>query len=554
MAIFYPSLVCNLQLRFDEGVTLIPATDADTLALTGADASSSTNAPQVLASGSGADQLNTVLGIVPSMCSVELPGYRQAGTFKLTMAYSDLPLDPRAVRAIGVAIHLDGVQPGAWGDGMTGGLTAGRRSSILQTNDQNLLIAGVADSIDVEHSSSGSWINLEGRDLRGILLDQALAPNTLDKLDLSQTIDVVVQNILSKFPFGAGIQVDVRADDWGGPLPKVMDLTTAARHALNSGGKHVPPKVKGDQNRVTFWDLITLYCFQVGAIPYFVGSRLRIRPARTLFDQRLNETTFDPRFATPFKGGYPRSVNPPVTTGSEDYTYRRLVFGDDIDSLKYERKLAGVKVPVVQVVSYNPDAQKGTNPKTGLPYRVLVAEHPPDTQKPARQTSVSISGEQAQTEVVRINVPGIKSQDALQRIAQDLYEEIGRGELGGCCATKNLTSFGGSSDDPDLLRLRPGDPVEFRLNAAGLQTFPPPANVMLDNSASSQEEEIQVMTLRLGDAQAARRIVTQTRRQATAQRTFRVCNVKFDWAKDSGVGVAFDFQNYVEARYAVTPQ
>ncbi len=551
-SVFYPSLVVNLQIRFDEGLALVAQPKAaedlagDNAVASAASTGGMGRGPVVLQTG--ADNLSQIVGLVPRSASVDLPGYRQAGTFNVDLEFRDLPLDPRVIRSMAVAIHLDAVPASDFGVGMTQFRPTGRRPSVIETTPDNILIAGLADTITTAHNSSGSTVHFEGRDLRGILLDTPISSETLKSIDLQKPIDQVVAHIVQDLhPQGGGVEVSVNASEWpNGVVPSPYTFNDATRVNVNALGGALRPTAKGEVQQVSFWDLITTYCFFVGGVPHFVGSVLRIRPARSLFDARRQEKSFDPSIPTPFLNGEPRNIRPPLSTAPEQFAFRRLVFGRDIQDIKFERKLTGVKVPVVTVTSYD------TGGSTRGTERLLKVQYPPTTKPAARATSVPPSGKVAESSGFTINVPGIKNKDRLLEIAKDVYQEIGRQEMGGSVETKNLASFGGNNQDPDLVRLRPGDPIEFRVDASGLGIFPPPISELTQSEGRSFEQQVQAVAERIGDENLARVLVAANRGEvAGLQKVFRTANVSFSWDKDSGVGISFDFQNFVEARYAI---
>jgi len=552
-SVFYPSMVVNLQLRLDEGrKSLGDPKSPEELAQAGGAATPTTQGPEVLASGKAGDGLSHLVGIVPRSASIELPAYRQAGKFNFDIEYRDLPLDPRVIRAIGVAVHLGAVPAPDFASGMTdvqldygsGSFDSGkRRKSIIETTPENIVLAGLADTIYVEHTKSGSLVKIGGRDLRGIMLDLPISIETLKKLDVTKPISEVVRQIVQDLhPQGGKIEVVVKPEEWpGGSLPSPRTLDDVTRTNLNAIGKAVRPSTKGEAQKVSFWDLITNYCFFVGAVPYFVGSRLFIRPARNLFDQRLNEVAFDQNFPTPFKDGLRREVSKPLVSKRERFAFRRLVFGRDILHYSMERKLAGIKVPVIEAVSWDSEKKK-----------LVKMQFPPESKKEARTTNTGAGGKAPATNPIRVNVPGVKNKKKLLEIAKDLYEEVGRQEIGGSVQTRNLSSFGGSNQDPDLIKLRPGDPIEFRVDSSGLNVQPPPASELTSEHARSREEQVKAVREKVGDEQLARALVAANRGEvADMQRIFRTANVKFDWNCNSGLGISFDFQNFVEARYAL---
>lgn len=547
MDLFYPSMVVNLKMRFDEAFSVITLNPESVESLAKAGIASGELA-RPLASK---DNLSQVMGIVPKTCSVELPGYRQAGKFSLTLEFKDFPIDPRVLRAVDVEIHLGSVPADKFGAGITSNPELGKkRSSVIDTrtqggtvNEDTLALSGLADVISCEHSDSASTIYMDGRDYRGILLDTPALGDMIANLKLGQTIDSVVEQIVKYHPllktqFNAqNLKIDFKKDEWGGKLPRVANDSDLIRPLMKAEGGQANMPMKGDSDKVNFWDLITQFCYLVGAVPYFAGRKLWIRRARSLYD-RINAGT--PGNSTPFTDGKRRTIK--TVSGTEELAVRRLVYGSDIYNFKLERKLCGTgKRPVVMAVSQDP----GSGNK-GFMSRVITARWPEKKQA----TSVTATGEASQEEILRIPVPGIKNKDRLKEIAHDIYEEIGRGELSGAVSTRNLSSFGGTNQDVDLLHLRPGDAIEL-VTAANtvVGTRPPVISELTAHNARSFEDEVDALTKRLGDANLARVIVATSRNSIQElQRIFRVKEVKFSWDASSGVGIDFDFQNYVEAR------
>ena len=493
----------------------------------------------------------------PKTASVELPGYRQAGKFQMTIPYRDLPIDPRLVRAAAVEIYLGCVSPSAFAAGQGGATTDGHRSSVLTpryildgqqvVSDSNILMVGVVDNWAVEHGSPASMATLEGRDPRSILLDSPINVKALSKLNLDQPIDKVVQDIISKHPFGRVMIIKTHPQDWVDlngnviPLPRPLAEKNATRVLLGPTGTEKPnAPPKGESSQINFWDLITNYCALVGAVPTFIGDILWIRPARSLFDQNKVQD-FDPQFGTFTK---PRIVD------GKQRVFRLQAYGKDIETLKFERKYKGNKPRIVQVFSLD------TGSSLRGAQKLLSAQYPPDLQivkakngKKGRVTARSPGGELAASEVIKVYKNGIKDKGKLLEIAKDVFEEIARGEMGGCCVTKNLASFGGNNSDPDLLHIRPGNPIELATAINAVTDGPPLVNEFIDHERRSVKEEVQAIAAQTGSLELAK-VLVATARGAVPEmlRPFRVSNVKYDYDSNK-VNVAFDFQNYVVPRY-----
>jgi hypothetical protein len=519
---------------------------------------------------------------IPKMASIDLNGFRQAGTFRLQFDYVDMPIDPRLLRAAAVDIHIDAIIPDAFGQGMVTVEQDGSRRSVLTPTIDNLVLHGVIDTAHVEHTSGQSMLSVEGRDLRAIFLDSPLPVDMVTNLKLDQPIDDVVKQILQKHPQAKLMNIKVQPDDWGSfediaglPSPGTKDKLTRVRRG--AGGDRSVSAPQGPPEVLNYWTLITQYCFLVGAIPFFVGKDLHIRPARSIHDQ-LKAGINSGTGSTPFKDGRPRTVD-----GVGQFTVRKLAYGRDVLSFTFERKYTGFKPQIVRCVSIDTSSKNRGGQKlieAQWPTRATLEQvvtqslgGTAEAQKLAKETvratfgkiskeqtkagaqakDVSPSGRASSSEFLTIPVPGIRDKDRLQQVAQDIYEEIGRGEMGGAIQTRSLASFGGDNQDPDLLRLRPGDGVELVVDSRALSSSAPAASYLLDNVRQSFDDRVRSLTAAFGDADIARAVVaSSTNSVVELQQFFRVSNVKFDWSM-TGLAIAFDFQNYVVARNQLTP-
>ena len=480
----YPSVVAHLLLKFEDKLT-IRVNEGEGFV----------NEQLVTDPGSiGAQVMNRV----PTKCSVEFQGHTQAATFKLTFDYRELPIDPRTVVAARVEIYAGTVSPEDFADGIQHEVSPGVRRSILKTRtpegrtiDKDLLMVGLVDVWNVEHSEDGGEVHLEGRDLRGLLLDSPLVtprdqpqrrgarpqPRTggahhpqrrrtsiLDRLDCSQNIAALVLQILEehdqirKLPFP--IEVSCRAEQFeDGVIPSPGAASHIPRHRKGAAGRGSASG--GGSDNLNFWDIITRYCYLVGCVPRFVGRKLVISPGRALFASLQHE--FD---RTAFAGN---AVRTNEATG-DVWGIRRLVYGLDIKSLKISRKYAGhAKPKTVRVVSVNRSA-----PTRGhYNDRLLEALWPPRNAAEARRDGLSTGhgrdlrdslGGQESSEILNVPVTGINNMAQLVSIAQSLYEQIGRGEIKGDIESAGLTSFGDkrSAFDSRPTTMRPLTPRRAR--------------------------------------------------------------------------------------------
>lgn len=562
MPIYYPSVAARLVVRFDEALLKgdtpdgsTPEDGAEAAAIAAAlplDPAANAGLPSkapLLLNNSSPDGLTHSLAIVPMAASFELPTFRQAPKFSVTFAYRDFPVDPRAIRAASVELYLGTVSGDGFARGMLGQLDGGRLASQLVLNNDNLMLVGVADTMVSSHDEKGSSVVMTGRGLQGMLLDAKCHADQLAALNLKQNIKAVIEQLLGmdaqskKIPVRVADGTGGTTNEWPNGVPSPADQSLVSRVNKGQGGNSANLPMKGNANEVAIWDVISNLCSYVGAVPYFVANNLWIRPSRGIFEQKAaGQSDANP---TPFANGKPRIVQ--TTAGDISVAYRKMVFGRNILNYKIERKFGGAKVPTVQVVSYDPDSTaRGDG-------RHLQVEWPPADKIAARRSAVDPSGAESRTEPLRVSVPGIVDKNRLLSIAKQIYEEVGRGELGGSVSTKDLASLGGNNADADILRLRPGDAVEFAADAGGLESFPPVVSELNNKAAQAPAELSATIQKRLGFSKSLADVLAGTAKNqfASLQNVFRVANVSYSWAIDSGVAVDFDFQNYVTARYDI---
>lgn len=566
MPVFYPSCVVNVKLKFDESLTVVDLDSpeaVDDRARQGGSIGTEKLSTEPLILKRDEENVSYVLGRIPKKASFELPGVRQAGQFNLTIDFKDLPIDPRVIRAASIEAHLGAIPASEFGLGMEGAVIDRQRTSVIATRDSSgqpnpdtLVMIGTVDEWHVDHTESGSEVSIKGRDMRGILLDTKLgttpelAQAILDLLDLSAPINEVILQLLGFNPFFDQFTVVVNPEDWPNAfVPAPSSAAAVPRHRKGAKGNKSGGRAnqKGSGSDQSFWDLIVRLCFLVGAIPYFQGTEIRIRPARSLYDQKRGG--IDPTIPTPFEGGQQRSFDAIARKSLEPaLSVRRFVYGRDVQSFSFDRKFGGGQRPQhIRVIGVDDSsASRGQE-------RLVEAIWPPiSAPERSKRTRVAPSSKKTMQEIVNIPIAGIRDFDQLLTIARNVYEEIGRGEVGGSIETKNLASFGGNNQDPDALRIKPGDAVEFLVDTRNLSFQTPLISTLTDHQRLSFEDQVAEIEKRIGDQNLARVIVATSRGQIQElQRFFRVQTVKYDWGANDGIKIAFDFQNFIVARAEV---
>jgi len=583
MASFYPAVVCNILLRYDEALQVVnmptPTPQSGELSVgqaaflnrderTSAKAVAGTE-PLITMTGTE-DTASQFLNIVPKSCSIELPGYRTAGTFSVRVQWRELPIDPRMVRAALVQIFQGTVDPTNFGDGMLAGEShyANGQPAVLNwrtpsgaIDEDKLVMVGLVDGWKVTHDSSGSYVSFEGRDLRGILLDSPVNPKILTELNYDAPLDKVVESLISKHPMYAAKYFqgpEVEAAEWPDKkIPSPYD--NEIRPSRGAAGKK--GKIGVQTGSANYWDIITNLCFRVGAIPYMENQTLKIRPARSIFDQQRPTNPERAPFVDKYGARGPREDEQ-----GNQFFVRRMVHGRNIEQLNFERKFTGVKVPVIECISTD-----HSSTERGMK-KLLKVQVPSKKELAALAGSVSPDGLAAQTEVQQIPVQGVRDIKRLEEIAKNLYEEIGQGELGGSIKTKSLSSFLGSpkgssgqgeftvdssNADPDLLTMRPGDAIEILVDIRQISSKAPIANEFTDHHRRDFNEQVSAVQDAFKskggqlDINTARVLVASSRSDIIdVLNFFRVYNIRFNW-NEGVVDIAFDFHNYFIARYSI---
>lgn len=541
---------------------------------------------------------SSILGRIPLRAAIELNNIRKPGTFNLTFDYKDLPIDPRLIRSVGIEIYLDTVSASDFGKGMrhlpqgspTGRATEGYKTKRFEARAENLVLKGVVDNWSVSHSASGSIATLEGRDLVGVMLNTPVTVELLQQIGpiLNKPIDEVVRAILATVgTFTDLLEVQAaptgswNTDDGNPPIVRgaakdlaptaLLDVKPAQKNPrVRSSADGTEPRVSlgADQDKLSVWDLITRYCNLVSAVPYFnveetevandtktTRSVLRIQPQWGLYDYYSNDKgQFNAR-------GPGSPFTPSRSFNNREFRVRKLMYGRNIEELTYERKYQGITARAVEVVSYDTSSDKRGGDRMISAISQLTPSYaqklgltPPLASQNARISPGEVpTGLSKQDEVLRVYVKGVKDIKQLQSMADGLFEEIMRGETSGSVRTRSLASFGGGNEDPDLLRIRPRDPLELSVDIRPGNAALPASDAELirqtRQSIAALQEDIYRRT---GDYNLSRAIAYSSRNAvAQLQNAFRVNSVSFDWDVNSGISISLDFHNYIMARNAV---
>jgi uncharacterized protein YoaH (UPF0181 family) len=189
----------------------------------------------------------------------------------------------------------------------------------------------------------------------------------------------------------------------------------------------------------------------------------------------------------------------------------------------------------------NPD---GTGKRVGLPKG--------QTKAPVA-TNIAPSRTVAYNDVLRVPVPGIKDKAQLLEVAKAIYEEMNRNEFGGSLETVNLSTYTFPEAGGDLLRIRPGDAIRVQIDARLSTANAPSVSPLTTQQQTDAAARVAALVARGYSQAAAQAIVSSEQRGVPALApVFRVKAAKLDFDVSTGIRIAVDFQNYVEATHAAT--
>lgn len=485
------------------------------------------------------DALTHVIdGIIPRHASLKRNGIRTANTLSLAMPFVDCPVDPRAVRSVGLQYFLGCVsaadfQAGIRGDVRTDGTagsvvlprhvvpdsfidSAGRQRS-------NLRFEGWFDSWDaVFAEGDASSVELECTDNTRILLEEDAPP----KLTIEPTvrIDKAVANYLANFPQFRGLSVRYAPDVAESKIPKLKDALGKTAYQPHLG----PPPAGGGgaagggggASKLKVWDYLTDVTGMVGHNIRMVGTTIVIQRPRTIYDQR-----FTGRLDDPFTGR--------VLPSGNTILRRLFIYGHNLSELKIGRKFTKAPPRNVEIRSYDP-----------MHKRTIVVRFPANA-KDKRQVK-PVPGDATEQAWWVIPRPNIRDEKTARVIAQSIYEAQGRNELLVRFITKNLGSFGGGNLDPDVLDLLEGDAIEVEMKRTS-------DGSVIPNSVDEIQEQLRVRPqefLRtLGYPEAFAKAYARVVQGIGVPSTFRTKSVGIDWdAESNGVTIDVEAMNYIEVR------
>jgi hypothetical protein len=474
--------------------------------------------------GSSPDSRYGRFAIVPKSVEIEKNGYRVADTAKVTIDWRTLPFDPRIVRAAAIELVVGVVAEDPFVKGFDGQTdpVSGLPLSIIQQSIGSPTVTSAtrfcgwtdewAISFDEENLTE-----LTCRDYTSSFIDTPLGSDAMINLDLP--IDQGIATMLKSYPTLDGFQVRyIGVPGYPAPAPSLGP--TVPRTARSRRGRNARSGRSGDQ-RMTVWDHITDTCVALGLVPFVVNYELHI-------------------------------VQPTTQYRTQDV--RRMVYGRNLTTLSFTRKLGGTKVPTIECRAYDPTIGRVRwsrwPVRTGEPTSgVLGVTQPP---MPLRANEVTPSGARPDERIQTYTLKPTTSPAIMSRCARALFEQIGRQEIEGELETSDVSSWDISFDEArdvlkaDLLDLKSGDALELLVapresERPEVVATTPGEWIGMERAARTRFLMSQGMTRQVAENIAGLQ-------DAVSSMIFRVSDVHLVFDSEDGIKVKASFMNFIEVR------
>lgn len=470
-------------------------------------------------------------GVVPRSLTLKRNGVRKGDECDIEIKWNDMPFDPRIMRAIAVEVYLGTVTPENHAAGVNGATrTVSRRAGqalqeptnmvpdVDSSGRSNLRFQGWVDEVEDDRPGGGAAVvKLKCIDNTRLFLSQTMPTNM--RPDMKTPVDEMIAKFLCTFPQLDGMAVEYRGDpeDSETFIPPTLATVT---------GKYFKPEDIGflagkgggatSGGGFTVWDYVVSVCTAASLACWVQGSTLVLQRPSILLGR--NQRRPDEQYQT-------RQLN------YEDFPFRAFVYGRNVKDVNFKRSYAKRQARNIQVQSYDPSRKN-----------MLIARYPADLKKLASSANPGDGKVDAKWTVVQLDE--IRDQKSLDRAAKDLYHLYGRWEMEVNIKTRNLSSYGGGNDDPDLFDLHEGDTIQYLVARDEHGT----SSILAAEDALRSESKAGDLLGSIGYDPKVAGMVAAAYNDAGFQEYFKVKEAQIQWGLESGVDISLRAVNFVELR------
>ncbi len=507
----------------------------------------------------GAGFLSVGYDIIPFSVSVDRNSYRLADEARVSIPFSKMPFNPDLIRAATVQIFGGPIDALTWAQAMDG---PGASGLILpdtnQRGESHELFRGFVDDWQSSITPDGdNTVDITARDITSIFVDADLPANSLKGVDKATRIDEVIRILIygdglpeskSRVPGLRGARGTVVVSDIDGDLPKLSEIRPPSWFTSSGTVATSGKRKQKNAKKESYWDMITDLCVSSGFICF-------IRPGQkpqTLPDGRLVVPGAEIVITNP-RTYYAKSINfgdqrvPPATV-------RQFWQGLNVDSLSVRRNYSGNALPsTIEVRTF--DVSTGVQFKSRFPIK-----------SKNNRPSTSGKGDREEIKVFVIEAPGgDKIQETLDAVAVSIYEQLARGEIevqistvapaalpwnisGGAAEDADENSGLGIGGDPDMFRLKAGDPIFVGVDRANIEEGRVSQHTLFSTLASDAKVDSMV---RAGIREDVARKIANAADSQWVQHEFRLQKLNLSYDNDEGWNFELNAINYLDVRNAV---
>lgn len=545
----------RFQIRVEDFAADAPLPTAIAANATGAESFGTGQVSDRLLRGRGPGEFKPVtFDITPYAVNIERKSYREADECRVTIPLVKMPFDPRVIRSATVQIFGGVVDPSLYRDyfhpGVQIALDDARADGV-----SNQLFAGFVDEWEIEMTQHNT-LQVTARDPTSLFIDAELPQNALDKLAKTSNIATAIHRIVYGTGTTEGHQGLLGArgirivNEVGGNLPTLQEIKPPSwfdsKKTVKKGRKRSP----NDAQKMSYWDMITDLCISAGFIVY-----LRL--------PNFDDATSIPRLprGRPLLPAPELVITNPRTYYKQSSNFgaerlpadevRTFLYGINLDQLKIRRKYGGVKVPTIELRSF--DVKTGERFTGRFPRRIV-------NNKPA----ASGKGDREEVQVFLLrDVVGPNAQRRLDEAAESIYQQLSRGEIELSLKTKILAALprnldpdgvsrkntGASQDlDADMFAMKPGDPCIVGVDRAIRESARISEPTELANTIGAARADRMIFH---GIPENVALAVEEAMQNDLIQHEFRVSKYIMTWAHTRGWEFEVQAINYLDVRHAV---
>lgn len=423
------------------------------------------------------------LSVLARRLTVNINDYTQADTFSAEIDYKQFPFDPRAIRACGVTVSMQDMKKLFLG---------GRELAEIEPSSSNTIFSGFADQESISFDDNSRIVKLEGRDFTGLLIDR---PWLESPPDLSRPLDVILTQILSGLKETEKLTLKNLVQE---------ELPTLGKYANSFSEQSTTKSTKKNES---YWDVIQDLVSRAGLIAYIEIDKLVISKPRVLYNDKKSLA---------------------------------FIYGKNLKSLEYKRKLGRRKNFNIHVLSLNPESKTEPIVNAYIPKDATAewAKEMNIKQEEVKLPTLDTQGNKGEDKVapyITFRIPNVVSKDHLVTVGQELYEELSRQEIEGSFTTRDMETYDGSETCFNLLKMRNGTPLQITIDQGDMQGL-------------SDAKGIEAKTKFLVDRCYPRKVAAALAETLTNSRLtgpFYTKSVEFTLDAENGFDVKVDFVNFI---------